>query len=146
MYRDKISRKHNFASIVELFLMFLLLLVVIVVITLFSMTVREQSLQAGDLTEAVLCAENTAEVTKYAGSAEEAAERMAKMEGISDIDVSGDVITAVQGDYRIQVTLSPEKGSSGTYVGEQIGIYLGDSQSDPVYELDTGSYRKEGGR
>ena len=58
MFGDKINKKSNIASVVELFMMFLLLLIVIVVITLVCMTAREQSLDAGDLTKAVICAEN----------------------------------------------------------------------------------------
>ena len=141
MFGDKINKKSNIVSIVELFLMFLLLLVVIVVITMVCMTTREQSLDAGDLTKAVICAENAAEVTKDAASAEEAAELLGMMDGADDITVSGDTVTAIQDGYRIEVTLTPEDGSSGTYVDELINIYPGDGEA--IYQLHTGNYVKE---
>ena len=144
MLNSKISRKRNIASIVELFLMFLLLLVVIVVITMVCMTTREQSLKAHTLTEAVLCAENTAEVTKYAENAEEAASRIEQMEGVSDVAVSGDVVTASVDGYQVEVAVTPDPGSSGTYMDTAITIFPASSADSAIYELHTGSYRKEG--
>ena len=146
MYRDKTARKSNIATTVELFMMFLLLLVVIVVITLVCMTTREQSLEAGALTDAVICAENTAEVTKEATDAEEAAALLEKMDGVTDIDLKGDTVTARQDGYRIEITLTPEEGSAGTYVDENISIYpvSGDSSDagEAIYQLHAGSYVK----
>ena len=144
MFGDKINKKSNIASVVELFMMFLLLLIVIVVITMACMTARGQSLDAGDLTKAVICAENTAEVTKEAADADEAAELIGQMEGVSDIAVTADTLTATQGEYRIEAILTPEEGDTGTYVDEQINIYLGDGKA--IYQLHTGSYIKEGAR
>ena len=144
MFGDKINKKSNIASVVELFIMFLLLLIVIVVITMACMTARGQSLDAGDLTKAVICAENTAEVTKEAADADEAAELIGQMEGVSDIAVTADTLTATQGEYRIEAILTPEEGDTGTYVDEQINIYLGDGEA--IYQLHTGSYIKEGAR
>ena len=141
MFGDKINKKSNIASIVELFLMFLLLLVVIVVITMVCMTTREQSLDAGDLTKAVICAENAAEVKQDAASAEEAADLLGMMDGAADITVTGDTVTAIQDGYRIEVTLTPEDGSTGTYVDELINIYPGDGEA--IYQLHTGNYVKE---
>lgn len=140
MYRNKVGRKSNTATMVELFMMFLLLLVVIVVITMVCMTTREQSLQAGSLTDAVICAENAAEVTKDANSAQAAAKYMELMEGVTDVEVAGDTVTAQQDGYRIEVTLTPEKGDAGTYVDEVINIYP--DEGDAIYQLHTGSYVK----
>ena len=142
MLGDKINKKSNIASIVELFMMFLLLLVVIVVITMVCMTTREQSLDAGDLTKAVICAENTAEITKDAANPSEAATLLEQMDGATDINVTGD--TATQNGYRIEVALAPEEGASGTYVDETISIYAEDDNL--LYQLHTGSYLKEGSR
>ena len=125
---------------VELFMMFLLLLVVIVTITLVCMTTREQSLEAGALTDAVICAENTAEVIKDADSADAAAEFIGLMDGVTDVEVSGDTVTARQDGYRIEVTLTPEEGDAGTYVDELINIYPGEGEA--IYQLHTGSYVK----
>jgi len=104
------------------------------------MTTREQSLEAGALTDAVICAENTAEITKEAANAEEAAKLMNLMDGVKDITVSGDTVTAQQGEYRIEITLTPEAGSTGTYVDENIRIYT--DEADAIYQLHTGSYVK----
>ena len=144
MLGDKINKKSNIASIVELFMMFLLLLVVIVVLTMVCMTTREQSLDAGDLTKAVICAENTAEITKDAANPSEAAALLKQMDGISDIKVTEDTVTATQNGYRIEVALAPEEGASGTYVDETIKIYADDDSL--LYQLHTGSYLKEGSR
>ncbi len=144
MLGDKINKKSNIASIVELFMMFLLLLVVIVVITMVCMTTREQSLDAGDLTKAVICAENTAEITKDAADPSEAAALLKQMDGAADINVTGDTVTATQNGYRIEVSLAPEEGTSGTYVDETISIYAEDDNL--LYQLHTGSYLKEGSR
>ena len=144
MLGDKINKKSNLASIVELFMMFLLLLVVIVVITMVCMTTREQSLDAGDLTKAVICAENAAEITKDAADPAEAAALLENMDGASDISTDGDTVTATQNGYRIEVTLAPEEGASGTYVDETINIYAGGGSL--LYQLHTGSYIKEGSR
>ena len=144
MLGDKINKKSNIASIVELFMMFLLLLVVSVVITMVCMTTREQSLDAGDLTKAVICAENTAEITKDAADPSEAAALLEKIDGVSNINVAGDTVTATQNDYRIEMALAPEKGTSGTYVDETINIYAGDDNL--LYTLHTGSYLKEESR
>ena len=89
-------------------------------------------------------AENTAEVTKEAADADEAAELIGQMEGVSDIAVTADTLTATQGEYRIEAILTPEEGDTGTYVDEQINIYLGDGEA--IYQLHTGSYIKEGAR
>ena len=144
MYNGKIRSKSNIASIVELFLMFLLLLAVIVVITMVCMTTREQSQYASGLTDAVICAENAAEATKGAASAEEAADLLEKMEGVTDAEVTGDTITATQDGYRIEVVLTPEDGDSGTYLDKQINIYP--DSGECIYQLHTGSYSREGER
>ena len=141
MIKNRLQGKSNIAFIVELFIMFLLLIVVIVVITMVSMTSREQSLEASDLTKAVICAENTAEVTATATDAEEAAKYIEKMEGAKDVTVSGDKVTADIDEFSIEMTLTPDKGSAGTYVDELITIYLGDDEE--IYSLHTGRYKED---
>ena len=143
MSRDNVRKKSNIASIVELFLMFLLLLVVIVVITMVCMTAREQSLHASDLTDAVICAENTAEITHDAADAREAAELMKFMDGVSNIKVSGDTVTASSDGFDIEIVLAPDEGTAGTYVDETINIYNGSDAA--LYQLHTGNFIDTGG-
>lgn len=142
MIKDKINRKSNITSVVELFLMFLLLLIVIVVITMACMTTRQQSLQAHYLTEAVIYAENTAEVTATATDADQAAELIGMMDGVKNVQVAGDKITADLGRdsiYTIEITLSTDKGTAGTFTSEDIQVFRA---GDQLYELHTGSYNK----
>ena len=139
MIKERINRKSNITSVVELFLMFLLLLIVIVVITMACMTTRQQSLQAHYLTEAVICAENTAEVTATATDADEAAVLIGLMDGIKDVHVADDLITATSGEYVIEVTLSSEEGKTGTFTTEDIQIFRA---GDSLYKLHTGNYNK----
>ena len=60
------------------------------------------------------------------------------------MEVSADTVTATQEGYRIEVTLTPEKGDTGTYVDELINVYPGDGTA--IYQMHTGSYIKEGAR
>ena len=144
MYRNKTRQKSNIAFIVELFIMFLLLLTVIVVITMVCMTTRSQSLRASDLTDAVICAENTAEITSTAGSADEVAKLIGQMEGTDNVTVKGDTITADQNDFNLKVVVTPDKGDSGVYIDKTISIYQGGKK--PLYELHAGNYSKSDNR
>ena len=142
MYMNRTTRKNNIASIVELFMMFLLLLIVIVVITMVCMTTREQSLHANDLTEAVICAENTAEITSVASDAEEAAEMIERMEGASDVITEGDTITAKVNDFQLEVIITLEEGDGGTYMDKTIKVYQ--DGKEPLYQLHAGNYSMPG--
>ena len=146
--------KSNLAFIVELFIMFIILITVIVVITSLSMKTRQQSIDAGYLTEAVICAENAAEVTADAGSAKGAADLVGMMDEAGDVKVSGDTVTADigfesedhgQNDYTVVMTVDSEKNGTGRYVKKKIDVYhKGESSGDPIYTLDTGDFVKGG--
>lgn len=150
MLRSNTKRKSNITSIVELFIMFLLLLIVIVVITMVCMTTRQQSLHAHYLNDAVICAENVAEVTKTASDTNEAAQMLADMDGVSDIATDNGTITAKHGEYTIEIKLTPDNAkapaAAGVYVDEDIAIYhgskSGSDSSGALYDLHTGYYSK----
>ena len=148
MLNNTIRQKRNITSVVELFIMFLLLLVVIVVITMVCMTTRQQSLHAHSLNEAVICAENVAELTKTAANAEEAAQMLGDMDGVSDISTEQDRITATYEDYTIEINLTPDTTAPGIYVDEDIDIYEGAADDktqegeDALYHLHTGYYSR----
>jgi len=134
--------------IVELFILSIILMALITIITALSMETRKQSIEAGRLTDAVLCAENTAEMTSEAASVKQAAKMIGKMDNVSEPGVSGNVISAKtqilteKGEsrvYIVKVTIDVEKGSSGRYIKKKIEVFSGDD-AEKIYELDTGNY------
>ena len=134
--------------IVELFILSIILMALITIITALSMETREQSVEAGRLTDAVLCAENTAEMTSEAASVKQAAKMIGKMDNVSEPGVSGNVISAKtrilteKGEsrvYIVKVTIDVEKGSSGRYIKKKIEVFSGED-AEKIYELDTGNY------
>ena len=134
--------------IVELFILSIILMALITIITALSMETREQSVEAGRLTDAVLCAENTAEMTSEAASVKQAAKMIGKMDNVSEPGVSGNVISAKtrilteKGEsrvYIVKVTIDVEKGSSGKYIKKKIEVFSGED-AEKIYELDTGNY------
>ena len=134
--------------IVELFILSIILMALITIITALSMETREQSVEAGRLTDAVLCAENTAEMTSEAASVKQAAKMIGKMDNVSEPGVSGNVISAKtrilteKGEsrvYIVKVTIDVERGSSGRYIKKKIEVFSGED-ADKIYELDTGNY------
>lgn len=163
--------KRNIAFIVELFIMFVILLSVIVIITDLSMKTRQQSIDAGYLTEAVICAENAAEVTSGAKDAAAAEKRLGLMEEASGISRDGNSVTAdvafkpeeaAEGsepgaknqaaaagghEYTVTIDVTTEKGSTGSYVTKKIKVYhKGDAGKDgkEIYVLDAGDFVKGG--
>lgn len=142
------NSKHNKVLIVELFILFIILLAVITIITTLAMKTREQSADAGRLTDAVLCAENTAEMTSEAADVKEAAKMIGSMDNVNEPGIRGNVISAKtkimteKGEsrtYIVKVTFDEEKGSSGKYIKKKIEVFLGED-AEKIYDLDTGNY------
>lgn len=145
--------KRNLAFIVELFIMFILLLVVIVVITTLSIKTRDQSIDARYLNEAVICAENAAELTASASDADEVLTRMEKMDGVANASAEADVITADMNfkeadgpddQYTIIIKMSEDKGSTGKYITKEIKV-THKGEDDAIYTLKTGNFVKGAG-
>jgi hypothetical protein len=131
--------KRSTVFIVELFILFIILLVVIVTITTLSMKTRDQSISAGRLTDAVICAENTAEVTSGAGNVKEAAEMIAGMDDTEKPSVKDNVITARTEKFIVRVEVDEEKGTKGKYIKKKIEVFSAEN-SKKIYDLDTGNY------
>ena len=168
--------KRNTAFIVELIAMFLVLLLVISVITTVSMKTRQQSIDAGRLTKAVVCAENVAEVTGEASGAKSCAEKLGSMDEAKNVAVSGSKVTAdisVGNDaaagadeFTVTIDVKTENGKNGKYVTKDIAVYMpgeagaaGDADAAggsgaaenadadaAIYSLTSGHYVKEGAR
>lgn len=136
---SKMKVKRSTVFIVELFILFIILLVVIVTITTLSMKNRDQSISAGRLTDAVICAENTAEVTSGAKDIKEAADLIAKMDKTDKPSVRGNVITARTEEFIVHVTVDGEKGPSGKYIKKKIEVFSSEN-GKAIYDLDTGNY------
>ncbi len=126
--------KRNTAFIVELIAMFLVLLLVISVITTISMKTRQQSIDAGRLTKAVVCAENVAEVTGEASGAKSCAEKLGSMDEAKNVAVSGSRVTAdisvgnAEGagadEFTVTIDVKTEDGKNGKYVTKDIAVYM----------------------
>lgn len=126
--------KRNTAFIVELIAMFLVLLLVISVITTVSMKTRQQSIDAGRLTKAVVCAENVAEVTGEASGAKSCAEKLGSMDEAKNVAVSGSKVTAdisvgnAEGagadEFTVTIDVKTEDGKNGKYVTKDIAVYM----------------------
>lgn len=146
------TEKRSTAFTVELFIIFLLLLLVIVVITQTFVGMRSRSAEAKRLTEAVICAQNAAEVISSAGSSEEAKELLAGMDDVS-IPEGGDDAAYImtlkdeagrEDSYLLRVIFSEEEGDGGSFLESSIEVY-DESGERLIYTLDTGNYLGEEG-
>ena len=144
------KRKTNKAFITELLILFALLIMVITVITAISIKTRGESLKAKELSEAVICAQNTAEITASARDLSEASEMISQMEGAGDLATEGGAVSftltsAEKSVYRVVLEAEPEEGPTGVYVREKISVYEPDDEAaEPLYTLETGNYVKNG--
>ena len=149
---DEGSRKtkSSIAFMVELFIMFAILLAVIVVVTTVSVGNRSRSLNAGYLTEAVICAESAAEMTSGAKDPEAALAMLERMDQVNAASLEGDTITAevrfrgsdgAEDLFRMTIEVSTEVGPEGTFVEKEISVSR--TGEEPIYELECGNYVKE---
>ena len=147
------SKRKNFAFIVELFLLFALMLLVTVVLTRAFVTSRTQSLYAKHKTEAVILAERVAEISMASEDWEKACRLIEEMDEVRSFrsDSSGASFTAkvnsedpVGAEYEIVVDWDAQDGKTGSMNSKTIYLYYGDAE-DPIYVLSSGTFRKEGG-
>lgn len=145
------ENRGNIAFIVELFMMFAILILVIVVITETFVMTRSKSLRAKELTEAVITAENAAEITLASKDAEDAVRLLSEMENAEDVALDDGVVTlsVKQGNkvYPVTVSIDKKDVKTGTYTSGTVKVFHpGSTSGEPVYELDAGNYEKGAGK
>lgn len=144
--------KKETAFIVELFLLFALMLLVTVVLTSAFVSSRMQSLYARHKTEAVIIAERIAEVSMASEDLDEALELISGMEDVTDLDRSGSgaeftarISDTSADEYRVKLDWDGQTDGSVSLSTQKITVYYGED-GEPIYVLDSGSFRKEAGR
>ena len=146
------KKKTAITFIVELLALFALLIMVITVTTVVLVRARGQSREARVLTGAVLCAQNTAEMTAGASDKEEAADRLRQADDISSVQTAQDGISfrsaADSGGkesrvFDVRILWREEPSATGICVEETIEVYEEDRR-DPVYSLTSGHFIKSG--
>ena len=143
------KKTRNLAFIVELLLLFVILLLLITVITKTFMASRSQSLRAKQLTEAVVLAEEAAEVSNAAKDMQDARqlfEGMDQVRSVTEADGSLELFmdfTAEDGSvdgYRVVIDFEEEKNDFSVYSAKTIHVYR-ENVTDELYVLNTGSYQ-----
>ena len=144
--------KKNLAFIVELFLLFALMLLVTVVLTRAFVSSRMQSLYARHKTEAVIIAERVAEVSMASEDLDEALKLISDMEDVSDLSRSGNgaeftarISDKASDEYSVKLDWDEQTDGPVSLNTQKITVYFGED-GEPIYVLDSGSFRKEAGR
>ena len=140
-------KRTNTSFIVELLILFLLLIMMITVITMVSVRARGQSRKARVLTDAVICAENATEMTEGTRDPDEAAARLEQMEGVSSVQVDGDLISfqmdfsaGSEKEQSFDMKIDWGKESDG-YIEKTVEVFETDGK-EPVYRLESSSFVK----
>ena len=162
-------KKRNLTFTVELLGLFILLVMVITVITQVFVMSRSHSLEARQLTEAVILAENAAEISSGVQDREALTDRLAGQEGLlrAEDAVYANVenedrftlMYAVQFDpdrdsyYVVSVDRTLNRSDSGVLADDLISVYATDSgdagpdgaftpeaNEEPVYTLNTSRF------
>jgi hypothetical protein len=144
---EKMNTKKSLAFIVELLGLFILLIMVIVIVTQVFVMSRSQSLRAGNLTEAVVLAENTAEVASLSPDTAEFVRRASQMDNVTEAafedEGDEDIIGIIMdNDYSLLVSRQTEDTAAGIYAEDVIDVYFNDPDmaGEPLYTLRTGNY------
>ena len=144
------GNRRSTSFIVELMILFVILIVVIVTIITLNMKTRDQSIRAGRLNDAVVCAENAAEITAGAENAEQTGSMLRIMDGAGKAHVEKNRVTASvdlpgrnegkeMEKLLVMIDVKTGKKTRGTFVKKKIKIY--DAADDElVFTLDTGNY------
>ena len=141
--------KKNLAFIVELFLLFALMLLVTVVLTRAYVSSRMQSLYARHKTEAVIIAERVAEVSMASEDLDEALKLISDMEDVIDLNRSGSgaeftarISDKASDEYSVKLEWDEQTEGQVSLNTQKITVYYGED-GEPIYVLDSGSFRKE---
>ena len=161
-------KKRNLAFTVELFGLFILLVLVITVITQVFVMSRSHSIQARQLTEAVILAESAAEVSSTEKDMLQLSDKVADMENVVSMQYVSDGAQTSEGEilagavftpddkgdckYIIRIDRKSTPSGAGLYAEDNISIYsapdAADAEADiadisltePVYTLKAGKY------
>lgn len=170
------DNRKNTAFTVELLGLFILLTAVITIVTGVFVMTRAHSLQARQLTEAVIIAENAAESASAAADNDALAEKLAAMDntlghrieerrdGASDssevmlyASITGDGTSEQKRIYTVRVTRTYPEGTAsentgkGVYAEDKIEVFE-EKAGEPIYTLVSGTffgaenYGERGGR
>ena len=156
-------KRKNLAFTVELLGLFILLILVITVITQVFVMSRSHSLEAKRLTEAVILAEDIAEISSTEKDVDALAGKIGKFDKFSIIDTTAAaagkngasdgaiLLDYVFGDgngytYRVRIDRKAETSDKGVYAEDTISVYSAGEidAAEPVYTLTAGKYFKEG--
>lgn len=143
-------KKRNLAFTVELLGLFILLVLVITVITQVFVMSRSHSLQARQLTEAVILAESTAEVSSTEKDMLQLSEKIGAMENVVSTGYVSDGAQTSEGEiwagavfkpgdngkcrYIIQISRKSTPSGAGEYAEDAISIYSSDDVLDSAAE------------
>ena len=135
----------------ETLLLIVVFLVIILVLTqVFGLTIQ-QTAAARQLTDAVMLAGNAAEAVSISADPGELLSLLNENGNAAERSDSSGVTARYddgknpdpQGAYRVDVSWQPEKTARGTMISSVIQVSHGDSE-EPVYRLETASFREEG--
>lgn len=139
--KSSFSHARNWSSpfYVEALLLVLIMLFATVVIFSFLSSARTESLLARQTSDAVLLAQNTAEIFSGTQSDEEFLEEIVQMPMVLGVyEGSGDNAVRLDcGEFVLKVTLSEETTSTGVMRHAAISVI---SDGDEIYALDTDKY------
>ena len=144
-------REKNYSRIfyVETFILLFFFLAVIVIISRVLVGARAESIHARDLTNAVILAEDAAEIAGASSDPEEIcalfgtsgsgdSEAEATLPMSLELRCGEDLVYAVDGRYLVAVTWDREAHAAGDLVTAQIRVSLFES-GEELYTLDTAS-------
>ena len=142
------KERKNLAFIVELFLLFTLMLMVTTVLTKAFVSSRMQSLYARRKTDAVIIAERVAEIAMASDDLEDALKHISNMDSVSDLSSGGREVSFRSGvsendgeTFRVQMQWDSKEGDSAVLNTCRITV-LPEDGDEPLYVLDSGSFRK----
>lgn len=135
----------------ETLLLIVVFLAIILVLTQVFGLARQQTAAARQLTDAVMLAGNAAEAVSVSADPGELLALLNENGNAAERPDSSGVTVRYDdgknpdplGAYRVDVSWQPEKTEKGTMVTSVIQVLHGESE-EPVYSLETASFREEG--
>ena len=155
-------KKKNTAFTVELLGLFILLILVITIVTQVFVMSRSHSLQARQLTEAVIAAESMAEICSSEQEMDSLAGKLADAGGddatvrVLENGDNGLILALPYEGYTVRIDRTMQQSGAGVYAEDIISIYDGTLSNDDavalaegteaIYTLKAGKFFEEGKR